>query len=95
MTVHAHSIEAYHAESANLSRRAQAVLAYVRRVGPKTDRQIMEALGFSDMNSVRPRITELLRAGLLCQSGETVCSVTGKRVRVVAVREKQRQKAMF
>jgi len=49
----------------------------------RTDRQIKDALGYSDMNAIRPRVTELVKLKVL----EEICSikdqVTGKKVRVV------------
>jgi hypothetical protein len=82
--VHANSREAYHSEPQRISLRAAQILRHFTTIyAPQTDRQVMTALGFSDMNSVRPRITELIKAGLLIESGDTVDYVTGKRVRLV------------
>ena len=39
---------------------------------------------FSDMNCVAPRVTELIDLGLVVETGDTICPVTGKRVRLVA-----------
>lgn len=83
MSVHEHSIEAYHSETAKLSRRAVAILAWLELHGPSTDREIVYGMGFSDMNCVRPRVTEAVEAGELVEVGEKRCSVTGKMVRLV------------
>lgn len=65
-------------------RRAQLVLQAVREAGvPLTDRQVAGLLGFSDMNAVRPRITELIQRGYLAEVGRTLDAVTGKPVRLV------------
>lgn len=48
-----------------------------------TDREVAILLGRSDMNAVRPRITELIRASLLVESGVKRCPVTKKAVRLV------------
>ncbi len=88
-SIHANSVSAYHEERPQLSARARQILQHVRRVGPRTDRQLMGDLGFSDMNSVRPRITELCQLGLLCECGECKCPVTGKTVRIVDAVRKQ------
>lgn len=87
MPMHQNSLAAYYAErdAGRLSRRARAVLADVQRNGPGTDRQIRDRMGFDDMNHVRPRITELVQAGELRETGRVVDPVTGKRVRVVDV----------
>lgn len=83
--IHANSIEAYRAEEAKLSRRAALVLAWITEYGPHTDREVMRGMGFQDMNSVRPRITELLEVGRLMEVGDVICSVTKKRVRRVDI----------
>lgn len=68
--IHQHSIEAYHAEGQRLSRRALAILAWLERYGASTDREIVCGMGFSDMNCVRPRVTEAIEAGALVEVGE-------------------------
>lgn len=81
--IHQHSIEAYHGEQPRLTRRAQRIVAWLELHPRKTDREIMRGLGYSDMNSVRPRVTELVDAGALVEVGEKRCEVTGKTVRIV------------
>lgn len=87
--VHANSIEAFHASARMISRRAQAVLEWVREHGRATDRQIARGLGFAEMNAVRPRVTELVDLGVLHEVGSTRCEVTGKTVRLVDLAEAQ------
>lgn len=68
-----------------LSKRSELILKAARNGGfPDglfTDRQMCRRLGFSDMNSVRPRITELLNVGLLVAHDSIDDEVTGKSVR--------------
>lgn len=86
MSVHANSVQAFHEEEAKLSRRATAVLGWIRIYGPHTDRQIAQGMGFgADMNAVRPRVTELIQAGLLEELRDVRCPVTGKTVRIVGL----------
>lgn len=85
MSVHANSVDAYHQEEPRLSRRAAAILEWIERHGPATDRRVMEAMGFREPNAVRPRITELIDLGSLREVRNTRCPVTGKTVRVVDV----------
>lgn len=84
--MHTHSIDAYHENHPLLTGRRAQIYEYFRDHGQCTDRQVMKGLGFTDMNAVRPRITELCTQPphLLEEVGETRCPVTGKRVRVVA-----------
>lgn len=50
-------------------------------------RQIMKALGFTDANSVKPRITEMIAAGILEECGSTKDRETGKTVRLVRIKK--------
>ena len=88
---HANSLECYDEEKGALSRRATAVLQVYRRHGAMTDRQVLGVLGYSDMNSVRPRVTELLAAGMVHECGTTTDQVTGKTVRLVQATPKAEQ----
>lgn len=81
--IHQHSRAAYHAELPRLSRRAAAIIAWLELHPGKTDREVMIGMGFTDMNSVRPRITEAIDMGALVEVSEKVCPVTHKTVRIV------------
>lgn len=45
--------------------------------GPGTDSEVMQRLGYSDPNKVRPRRKELYNMGLLRVNCKRVCGVTG------------------
>ena len=49
-----------------------------------TDREVKETLGVSDMNYVRPRITELIKLGHIVEVDDIKCHLTNKTVRRVA-----------
>lgn len=66
-----------------LAGRAAAVLTWIKANGPATDREVMRGLGFTDMNAVRPRISELIDARLLVECGEKRCAQTRQVVRLV------------
>lgn len=85
--MHCHSIKAYHEEHPKLSARSYEILALCKDGRSRTDREIKDSLfGMaSDMNTVRPRITELIEARLLRELGQTKDHVTGKTVRVVGL----------
>ncbi len=85
MSVHANSVASYHSELPKLSTRAEAIYDWILEHGPRSDRQVMEGMGFREPNQVRPRITELLDAKRLMEVGDVVCPLTGKRVRRVDV----------
>lgn len=48
-----------------------------------TDRQVKNLLGLEDMNQVRPRISELLRLGVLKEGTPIKCPTTNRLVRRV------------
>jgi hypothetical protein len=92
--MHVNSLAAYQAGDERMfSVRELSVLGAVGRLRVASDREVMVALGFSDMNAVRPRITELVDDGVL----EEVCSkedpVTRKTVRVVGIRNREDKQA--
>lgn len=97
---HINSLCAYFAgESGLFSKRELLILDLLRegrnRAG-LTDREVMLALGFSDMNAVRPRLTELVAEGLVNEIGSKDDPVTGKCVRIVALRlDPRRAQAEF
>ncbi len=83
--VHDHSLESFDALPKN--NRADLIYRLFKRVNrPLTDRQVKDALGFDEMNAVRPRITEMSkecdgRPGLLEECGQTRDYKSGKTVR--------------
>ena len=96
--IHDHSKEAYDDEvvhSNRESKRCAEILAAVDQMDDATDRQIKIFLGYQEMNAVRPRITELIKAGRLYESGSMKCRYTGKTVRVVRIARETKQMEMF
>lgn len=86
--MHANSIIAYYENKFQFTKREMEILGCMF-LSPRewTDREIKDALRYSDMNSVRPRITELIDKGALEECGSNICPVTKKRVRLVRIRE--------
>lgn len=82
---HENSIEAHASAHGAASGRRAEILRYVAAHGDCTDRDICAGLfgPGRDMNLVRPRVTELLRAGLLIEAGNVRDPVTGMTVRQV------------
>jgi len=88
--MHTNSIAAHHAEKENLSKRSTSIAAVFADMDePLTDREVAALLNFGDMNSVRPRITELCKAGVIYEYDSVVCTVTGKTVRRCRITPKQ------
>lgn len=85
MSVHDNSIAAYHQEEPALSKRAAAIVGWIRICGGGTDREIAAGMGFSHRSAVQPRISELVEKGLLEEVRSVRCPITGKRVRVVDI----------
>jgi hypothetical protein len=68
------------------SARERAILSVLENArSPLEDREIMQAIGFRDMNAVRPRVTELIQAGVLEERGTTIDQLTRKNVRMVRI----------
>ena len=91
--MHQNSLEAHAQErdAGRLSKRAQAIM-WLFDVTPGsnwTDRQVMKSLNFRDPNAVRPRITELVKSGRLEECGSVIDTDSGKRVRLVRLRQPQ------
>jgi hypothetical protein len=84
--IHSNSLSAHREEKSKLSKRAEAIYAWILERGPKTDREVMQGMGFSEPNAVRPRLTELVAAGRLMEVCSRKCPVTGKTVRVLDIR---------
>src|ERR1044072_4267159 len=61
------------------------VLDILREHGPCTDRMLGHYLDIDDdcARSITPRVSELLRAGMIKEVGTTACNVSGRIVRVV------------
>ena len=84
--IHANSIQSYEEIKPELSgRRKEIYLALWKSSRKMTDREVKDELGLADMNAVRPRITELIKAGHLEEVGNTKCPLTGKTVRQVMI----------
>lgn len=80
MTIHHNSITAFHSLNQG-ERRAKILSVYAESGRPLTDREVMHRLGVSDMNHVRPRITELTDDEFLYEVDSVKCDVTGRPVR--------------
>lgn len=83
--VHDHSLESF--DTLTKSNREELIYRLFKRVNrPLTDREVKDMLGFDDMNSVRPRISEMSkqhdgRPGRLQECGQVRDHKTGKTVR--------------
>ncbi|MBA3777429.1 MAG: hypothetical protein H0X11_13505 [Betaproteobacteria bacterium] len=85
----AHASHAMHANSLsafgqiNLAEREALVLScFLLSAAPLSDREVMQRLGFTEGNHVRPRISGLVARGLLCEIGNAKDADTGRTVRV-------------
>lgn len=78
------SLEARKTFRGDLAQRQFEVLAFLKQRGPSTARQVMEGMGYKELNTVRPRLTELRKAGLILETKKTPDHVTGINVFVYA-----------
>jgi len=84
-SIHNNSLEAYwQGRVDEFSKREREILALLKATnGCFTDREIKVGLGYTDSNSVRPRISELIDRGVLEEWGNVYDGTTRKRVRKV------------
>ena len=93
--MHSNSIVAYWDGQFAFNKRECEILGWMlMNPKPVTDRQVKGELRYADMNSVRPRITELVKKGCLEECGRVKCLITGKRVRVIRVKARQAEPQM-
>ncbi len=99
--MHVNSLQAHQEErsTGRLSKRCAAIMAMLendtmQHLG-RSDRAIMTMMGFNDPNSVRPRLSEMLKAGVLQECGSTRDPVTGKWVRLVRIKRKAENLSLF
>jgi len=78
------SLEAHGLNRNALGSRSLNVLAWLKANGPATARQIVDGIGFKDMNCVRPRLTELRKLGLVREQEKAKDQLTGINVFVYA-----------
>jgi len=67
--------------------RYRLILEAYRQNGAMTAREVGRRLGFSDMNAVKPRITELCQSGRLRAVGKKFDRVTKRNVAIFEVTE--------
>ena len=84
--MHRNSLEAYHA--IDINEREGMILSVLEDAQrPMTDRQIMENLGFNDPNKVRPRITDLIKKGILLECASIRDFRSRKYVRTTRIKQ--------
>jgi hypothetical protein len=83
--MHANSLAAYREVAERLSKRCAEILEIYRRLGQATDREILQASEYGDMDAVRPRITELIESGWLEEIENVRDGVSGRMVRRVRI----------
>lgn len=89
--LHVNSLTAYHDGQAEFFSAREIMVLRAYRAGPMTDREVMIALRFTDMNAVRPRITELVDDGVLEETSTRNDPITRKPVRVCRLRRDPRE----
>ena len=84
---HPNALAAYYAGTDGLfSNREVEVLRILRRTPGLTDREVALAMRSQDPNRSRPRITALLKSGVLEECGDAQDPISGKTVRRTRVR---------
>jgi predicted transcriptional regulator len=74
------SLNAFYTEiKPHLGDRQKVVLEEIKKGGNMTNSEIKEALGV-EINTVTPRVNELVKLGLVMEGGKRTCRVTGRTV---------------
>jgi predicted HTH transcriptional regulator len=81
--MHDHSLQSHKKHLADFGERERIIYDLLRAHGPMTDRAVMQRLGYTDPNMVRPRITELKKSDWVVECGEVEDPVTHVKVRLV------------
>ena len=81
--MHKNSLEAYKELRESLNDRQTHILSIIESKPFLSDRDILREYGGTEMNEVRPRITELIKKGLVQECGTMKCGITGRSVRVL------------
>jgi len=81
--MHQNSLNTFHELEEHLNQREKDVLSIYQQNHPTpiSDRYVMNALGFSDPNKVRPRITSLRDKKYIVEVGKMRDEETGQNVR--------------
>lgn len=74
-----------HNKTDKFTRKAKILVAL--QAGPMTARCVMQVLGYSDLNSVRPRLTELVHEGLVVEAGTVWDPISERNVVLHALKE--------
>jgi hypothetical protein len=82
--IHDNSLTAFH--SLNREHRREFVLKAYKACGSLTDREVKEYLGLEDMDEVRPRISEMIKIGILVECGERIDLKTRRPVRISRIK---------
>lgn len=83
--MHKNSLKAF-GELKSTDRRALIFKVFESLGYPLTDRDVKDVLGYTDMNYVRPRISELIHEGKIIECGTEVDRETKKHVRLCRVK---------
>ena len=74
-----------HVKVDKFTRKAKILVAL--QAGPMTARCVMQVLGYSDLNSVRPRLTELVHEGLVVEAGTVWDPISERNLVLYALKE--------
>lgn len=76
------SLMAYKQIQPKISHRKRLILGVLKQSEGMTGYEIARELGFYDPNTVRPRLNELYKEGIIIDICIRVCSITGKKAKV-------------
>jgi|11BtaG_2_1085332.scaffolds.fasta_scaffold07458_6 hypothetical protein len=93
--IHKNSKLSYEEIKHSLGDRQRAVLEAVEYLRVATDRDVLNYLCLNDMNQVRPRITELIKKGVVQEIGNVRCTTTDRQVRQIKILKEDKNQLKF
>lgn len=81
--------EAFYESQNTADTRKKEIYGVLERYGPMTSEEIMDCLGFSNPNCIRPRLTELKEEGLIETCGKKLAKCGRIHIAVWQVTEAQ------
>ncbi len=84
--MHINSLSAFREDGRAINRREHdIILFHLAHPGKYTDRELSEKMGFHHKSAVQPRVSDLIKDGILAECGKSIDPVTGKHVRAVTL----------
>ncbi len=95
--MHDNSLQAYEEENLKLGAKALQVYRFLKhnRYNSYTVSQLSRMMGFAHRSEIQPRVSDLIKKGLVREAGNVKCDETGKTVALIKFNNQEDQLEMF